>query len=307
MAKTQIMVVEDESIVAEDIKRSLQNMGYEVPAVLSSGEDAVKKAEELRPDLILMDIVLRNKMNGIDAASHIRSILNIPIVYLTAYADEKTLERAKITEPFGYIIKPFEDRELHSIIEIALHKHGIERKLQESQQWLATVLRSIGDAVITTDGEGRVIYVNPVAEAVTGWRLGEAKGKALETVFKIISEETEEEAESPVNKVLKAGVIVGLANHTLLITRDGTRVAIDDSGAPIKDEKGNILGVVLVFRDIRERRSIEKDLARRVEELESFYHMAIGRELKMKDLKEEIEALKTELSQYKLNAAQGPH
>ncbi|HDK41574.1 MAG TPA: GGDEF domain-containing response regulator, partial [Nitrospirae bacterium] len=217
MAKTQIMVVEDESIVAEDIKRSLQNMGYEVPAVLSSGEDAVKKAEELRPDLILMDIVLRNKMNGIDAASHIRSILNIPIVYLTAYADEKTLERAKITEPFGYIIKPFEDRELHSIIEIALHKHGIERKLQESQQWLATVLRSIGDAVITTDGEGRVIYVNPVAEAVTGWRLGEAKGKALETVFKIISEETEEEAESPVNKVLKAGVIVGLANHTLLI------------------------------------------------------------------------------------------
>ncbi len=136
MKKKQILVVEDERIVAEDIKMRLEKLGYAVPGIAFSGEEAVKKAENMQPDLVLMDIVLEKKMSGIEAASIISSRFNIPIVYLTAYADNKTLERAKITEPFGYIIKPFEDRELHSIIEIALYKHTMERKLKKAQQEL---------------------------------------------------------------------------------------------------------------------------------------------------------------------------
>ena len=117
-----------------------------------------------------MDIVLKGETNGIDAAGQIRSRLDIPVVYLTAYADEKTVERAKLTEPFGYIIKPFNDKELHTIIEMALYKHKIEKKLKEREEWLSTILESIGDAVIATDAKGCVTLMNPVAESLTGWK-----------------------------------------------------------------------------------------------------------------------------------------
>ena len=125
MKRKQILVVEDERIVATDIKMSVQRLGYAVCGIAFSGEEAIKKAEEMHPDLVLMDIVLEGDIDGIEAASAIRTRFDIPIVYLTAYADEETLERAKITEPFGYIIKPFEDRELNSILEIALYKHTL--------------------------------------------------------------------------------------------------------------------------------------------------------------------------------------
>ncbi len=128
MAKSKIMIVEDEWITADDIKTSLQSLGYTVSSVASSGKEAIQKAEEDRPDLVLMDIVLKGQMDGIEAANQIRSSFNIPIVYLTAYADEKVLERAKITEPFGYIVKPFINEDLKIAIEIALYKHKAEKK-----------------------------------------------------------------------------------------------------------------------------------------------------------------------------------
>lgn len=155
MKKKNIMVVEDERIVADDIKMSLQRLGYIVPAVAFTGEDAIKKAKETRPDLVLMDIVLQGEMDGIEATAVIQSRYNIPIVYLTAYADEKTLERAKITEPFGYILKPFEDRDLHTTIEMALHKHKIERMLKEKDKRLREILeetvRALASAVEKRD------------------------------------------------------------------------------------------------------------------------------------------------------------
>ena len=129
----KIVVVEDESIVAKDIKKRLQNLGYTVSAVVSSGEEALQEAKE-NPDIYLMDIVLKGDMDGITAAERIRTEYSIPIIYVTAYADEKTLGRAKITEPYGYILKPFEDRELHTAIEMALYKHEMEKKVKESQQ-----------------------------------------------------------------------------------------------------------------------------------------------------------------------------
>jgi len=147
MAKARIMIVEDEMIVAGDIKRTLQDKEYEVSSVVSSGEEAIKKAEADNPDLVLMDIVLKGEMNGIDAAREIRERFGIPVVYLTAYADEKTLTRAKITEPFGYIIKPFHGKELHSNIEMALYKHKTERKLKESYARLKRTMEGIIDAM----------------------------------------------------------------------------------------------------------------------------------------------------------------
>ena len=118
MKTRQILVVEDERIVADDIKMSLQRLGYVVSGMASSGEEAVKKAEETHPDLVLMDIVLEGETDGVEAASVIRFRFDIPVVYLTAYSDKKTLERAKVTEPFGYILKPFEDREVYTCLKV---------------------------------------------------------------------------------------------------------------------------------------------------------------------------------------------
>ena len=132
MPEIHVLVVEDESIVALDIQNMLGSLGYEVPVVVSSGEAAIEKAAETHPDLVLMDIRLKGDMDGIEAAEQIRGRFNIPVVYLTAYADDETLQRAKITEPYGYILKPFGERELHTAIEIALHKHKLERELQGS-------------------------------------------------------------------------------------------------------------------------------------------------------------------------------
>jgi len=273
--KARIMVVEDESIVAEDIKASLENMGYTVPAVCSTGAEAIRKADELRPDLVLMDIMLREKMNGITAAGQIRSLFNVPVIYLTAYVDDNTLERAKLTEPFGYITKPFEDRELKGAIEIALYKSRMERKLKESREWFLVTLRSIGDAVIATDTESRVIFMNPVAEELTGWKEGEAMGRwYVEEVFNIVNEATEEKVESPAKRVLREGKIAGLANHTVLIARDGKKIYIDDSGAPIRGEDGSITGVVMVFRDISERKRTQNELAESEERYNNLFENA---------------------------------
>lgn len=126
MANEKILVVEDERIVAKDIVKSLQRLGYKVVASVASGEEALQKVAETQPDLVLMDIMLKGKMDGIETTEEIHKIFDIPVIYLTAYADEKTLERAKITEPFGYIIKPFDERDLHTTIEIAIRRHLAE-------------------------------------------------------------------------------------------------------------------------------------------------------------------------------------
>jgi signal transduction histidine kinase len=131
MDRVNILVVEDERVVALDIKGILESRGYIVPAIASSGKEAIQLASEEHPDLILMDIRLKGEMDGVQAAEEIRTRLDIPVIYLTAYADEATLQRAKITEPFGYLLKPFEERELCSTIEMACYKHQMERKLRQ--------------------------------------------------------------------------------------------------------------------------------------------------------------------------------
>jgi PAS domain S-box-containing protein len=257
MSRNTILVVEDERIVAEDIRSSLNRLGYKVSGIASTADEAIRKAGEMIPDLVLMDIMLQGNLDGVDAAAHIRSYFNIPIVYLTAYADNATLQRAKQTEPYGYLLKPIEVRELHSAIETALYKHGMEKKLKESERWLATTLRSIGDAVIATDAKGRIRYMNPVSEALTGWKQAEAQGRDLTDVFRILHEETRRPAENPAARAVREGIVIGLLDHTWLVSRDGNEIPIDDSAAPIRDDHGTIVGSVLVFRDISERRRAE--------------------------------------------------
>src|SRR5512136_2513299 len=163
-SKIRILVVEDELIIAKGIEKRLIALGYSVIDIVPTGEEAVETALNEMPDLVLMDVCLQGRMDGVMAAEKIRSKADIPVIYLTAYADSDTLARAKITEPFGYIVKPFQDITLKSAIEMALYKHMMESRLRHSEQWLATILRSVGDAVIATDSRGAVSFMNPVAE-----------------------------------------------------------------------------------------------------------------------------------------------
>ncbi len=275
MADAKILVVEDENIVAKDIENSLKSLGYAVSAVVSSGEEAVKSAEDTHPDLVLMDIVLKGEMDGVQAAEQIHDQFNIPVVYLTAYADEKTIQRATTTEPFGYIVKPFERRELQSSIKVALCRNKTESKLRKSEESLATILKSIGGAVITTDIKGLVTFMNPVAEALAGWKQEDALGKTLTEVFSIISEKTRTFVENPATKAVREGVVVDLEHRTLLIAKDGTETPILNAAAPLRDDKGNITGAVLVFQDVTEHKKAEEALIRS-EKLKALEEMAAG-------------------------------
>jgi two-component system cell cycle sensor histidine kinase/response regulator CckA len=261
MGQARILVVEDDSIIALELEDRLQILGYDVCAKSSSGEDAVKKANELRPDLILMDILLAGAMDGIEAAAEIRVRFDIPVVFLTAYADRDTLQRAKVTEPYGYIIKPFQERELHTAIEIALYKHQMEAKLKESERWLAATLRSISDAVVASGPTGQVAFMNPEAESLTGWESGDALDKDVGEVFRAIRELGRATIQDPVATALHNGRGAALA-ECLLITRRGTEIPIEGNTALIRDDNGSVRGVVLVFRDISERRGQEEETAR---------------------------------------------
>ncbi|MHC1728674.1 MAG: ATP-binding protein [Syntrophobacteraceae bacterium] len=268
MAGSKILIVEDEGIEALDIQRRLINLGYPSPEVAYSGEEAIRMVEETCPDLVLMDIMLHGGIDGITAAEKIHDRYDIPVVYLTAYADDDTLRRAKITEPFGYLVKPFKERELHVTIDVALYKHKMEKKLRESEKWLATTLNSIGDAVVATDENCRITFMNPIAEVLMGWKLEETVNTELSKVFNIVNKETRQRVENPVERVLLEGATVGLANHTVLINRKGIEIPIDDSAAPIIDHKDNIIGVVLVFRDVTERENALAEICRCRDDLE---------------------------------------
>jgi diguanylate cyclase (GGDEF)-like protein/PAS domain S-box-containing protein len=269
-----IMIVEDEKIVARDLKSSLEGLGYLVPAIVDSGELAIQQAMDLKPDLILMDICLRGKVDGVKAAEIIVENLDIPIVYLTAHSDDTSLARAVITRPLGYLIKPFEERELRAAIEVALCQHKLGHGLKKNVQWFSTVVNSIGDGVMTTDVNGCITLLNPVAEEITGWSLQDCVGKPAAEVLNIIHETTRQVVPSPIQHALELGKIVVIPPSTLLIRKDGTEIPIEDSVSPItlqqektlvregKQRRDNIAGTVVIFRDVTQQRSTAKKLHR---------------------------------------------
>lgn len=257
MVKAKILVVEDERVVALSIQNRLEALGYSVTANVISAEAAIAGIPENPPDLVLMDIRLKGKIDGIEAAAQMRQQFQLPVIYLTAYNDEETLERAKLTEPYGYLLKPFESKDLSTTIEVALYKHKMEQQLREREQWLATTLKSIGDAVITTDPQQAITFMNPVAEALTKWTQQDALGQDLNQIFPTIHEMTRAAIPNPVTVSLQTGKTVTIENHTLLINKEGEEIPIDDSAAPIKNDSEQILGAVLVFHDVIEQRQIQ--------------------------------------------------
>lgn len=278
MQPLDILVVEDEAIVAMDLESRLSRLGYRVIGIASNGEEAIRRTSEAQPHLVLMDIRLSGDMDGIEAGRLLRMQYGVPVVYLTAYSDDATLARAKLTEPAGYLLKPFEERGLRAAIEIAVYKHETEQKLRCMERWLATTLSSIGDGVIACDLQGIMTFINPVGEHLTGWSQADAVGRPIDEVLQLIAEATHTPIEHPVGQVLRQGVVLGLSSGSLLVTRDGRTIPVDDSAAPIRADDGQITGVVVVFRDVSFRQRTEKEWRESEEKLRQTQKLeAIGR------------------------------
>jgi len=253
-SRKKILVVEDEGLIADDIRRRLERLGYSVPATASSGEEAIQLARSQCFDLVLMDIRLKGQMDGIAAAQQLRNDLRSPVVYLTAHADQDTVNRATITEPFGYILKPIADGNLRSTVQIALYKHEMERRLRTSEAWLSTTLRSIGDGIVATDANGDIVFMNAVAERLTGWTASDASARALMEVLSLRDELSYEPARNPVFDLAPEE-----SRAYTLVSRNGAGVPVEAECFENCDAL-ELLGAIVVLRDIRARREWEGQL-----------------------------------------------
>jgi PAS domain S-box-containing protein len=242
LSKAKILVVEDERITAEDIKAGLLFEGYNVLEICSKGEDAVQKSRELKPDIVLMDIKLEGKMDGIDAAAEIRRLYDIPVIYLTAYTDEKTIERAKKTEPSGFLVKgqgiinkPFEERELHAAIEITLHRDKLEK---QHDQLFSTMMKNVSEAVISINSSNKIIFMNAAAEGLIGFKMKEILNKDLADFFL--------ELKPDINKETSLKNAIRSENDPI-IHISGSEIKLEGIVTPLKDLNNEISGHVIIF------------------------------------------------------------
>ncbi len=262
MFARKILVVEDEKILASNIRKSLQKLGYSVSEITKSGEEAIKKVAETHPHLVLIDICLAGEIDGVHIGDIIQNHFHVPVIYLTDYSEYKTLEKNQLSEPFSYIVKPFIESDLHFVVEMALYKHQSKKILYEEKQRLAAIINSMGSAVIVTYANGCIQMMNPRAELITGWRQSEAFGKDLVEVVNLVDKDVGETIDNLAINVIESGKALNLPENCTLITKDGKEIAIGDNVAPLRDQKGNITGAVLVFQDITKRKQTEAELIR---------------------------------------------
>jgi PAS domain S-box-containing protein len=259
MSASRILIAEDEALVAADLARCLAEMGYAIAGIVDTGEAAVAQTLALKPDLVLMDIRLKGQLDGIEAAGQIRTAYRPPppVVFLTAYADEETLARAGYSDPFAYVVKPFDIRALRAAVQTAFYRHNAEVRLRKLERRLATTLRSLGNAVIATDKDGLVNYINPMGEALTGWTLFEAMGQPLAHVFRVVRARDRQPIPDPAQRAVEEGRMNDLNHDTLLLRRDGRETPIEENTSPIRDDEGRITGAVLIIREATARREPE--------------------------------------------------
>ena len=262
MSTAKIFIVEDEAIVAESLNDQLEGLGYIVTGNAPSGEEALRNIKNNLPNLVLMDIMLEGEMDGVETAQQIRELYGIPVIFLSAYSDSETLGRAKLTEPFGYLIKPYKERELHTTLEITLYKHRMEKRVREHERWLDTLLRSIGDGVITVGIDGLLTSMSPVAETLTGLSEAELINKDLLGILQIEESGIYPIMPDLIDQALDGETVSCLVDdEPILVNANGKRIVIDFSAAPIRNEQDEIIDAVLTMRDISARKQAEIELS----------------------------------------------
>jgi len=270
----RILIVEDQGIVATDIERCLKDSGFEVTAIATSMEDAIREASRSRPDLVLMDIRIQGEADGIDAADDLRRHFGLPIVYLTAHDDRDTMARAKRTEPMAFLIKPFKPAELTNTVEIALNRSRVEQEVRERERSFLSAIDAIGDAVLTTDSQGRVRFMNRAAEELTGWRQELALGCQATDVVHVVNEP--EAGAERFCALLKLDGAPGsdsnapgsdYNNEYRVLARDGVDHWLTIRATSIAGAEGGYLRVV-VLQDVTRRKQSEEALRRQADLLE---------------------------------------
>jgi PAS domain S-box-containing protein len=246
MLKARILVVEDERLVALALEQCLKAIGHEVVALATTSQEAVRKAVELEPDLVLMDIRLKGEVDGIEAAVRIHDSFGTPIVYLTAYSDDNTLERARAAQPYGYVLKPFEEKSLKSSVAMALYTASVNARELRTRERLSRILADLAEGVIVADVKGNISYLNPRASQLLGWEAAAAAGKFFGQVFRLVDRGTGATATLPVSRVLLEGEGVSLPD-SLLDTEGGGKLEVDVNLSPTRSAGGNIEGLVLTF------------------------------------------------------------
>jgi PAS domain S-box-containing protein len=268
MSSRRILIVEDEAIIAADIARRVADLGYEVAGVCATGEDACRQTAVLQPDLVLMDIVLRGEISGIEAARRIHERQGIPVVYLTSHADNATVDAACATSPNAYLLKPLDVRELRVTLQLVFDRRAADDRLRRVEHWFASTLQSIADAIITTGTDGRVTFLNRQAEEITGWTADDAVQRPLTEVFSVVDHASGAGLPDPTRQAIDHGATIALGPRLALTPRRGGRVFVDTSVAPIRDFHGTIVGSVLVFRDTTRAMLGELEIVQLKERLE---------------------------------------
>ena len=255
MAKAEILVVEDEALVAEDLEMVVTDLGYEVVGRAASADEAVKKAVKLEPDLILMDIVLKGQKTGIDASYEIKAKMDIPILFLTAYTNIELIDKAKSTEPYAYLVKPFRGKQLLAAIEMALYKSQIEKRLKASEGKLNAMLQSIGDHMSMMDKDLNILWANETAKKIFG---NDITGRKCYEVY----HHRKEPCEPYPCLTLKAFQDGKIHEHdTQVIAKDGELMYFHcTANVALRDEKGAPIGVIEISSDITERKRAEENL-----------------------------------------------
>ena len=268
-----ILIVEDESIVAMEIAERLVKMGYAVCGTADNGQEAISLVEQHRPDLVLMDIVIKGRLDGIDTAAHLARRYQTPVIFLTAFGDGATIDRAIQTAPYGYLTKPYQATQLRAAIEVALYKCALEQRLRDSEQWFASTLRCVADGVIATDVDGRICFMNASAEKDLGWKLEAVRGHDVEEIL-VLQDVHGTRVVPPVVQVLRDKTMGGISFGNFLFTREGRALPVDSSAAPIRNDRDEVIGAVVAFRDISERIAAEDALKHSEERFRTAFDFA---------------------------------
>lgn len=284
---TKILVVEDEVIIAMSLQRRLASMGYDVVGICHNAEEGIKMARKYRPDLILMDIMMPGKLDGITGAQTIKAELDIPVIFLTAFAEDQVIDKAKQIEPHGYLVKPIQDRELKAVVEIAIYKQKMEQRLKASEQQYRSTINAMGDAIHVVGRDMKIIITNPT---LLQWheRLGldtNAVGRSLSELYPFLSDNVLKEYDT----VFSTGKVL-VTEETTTIKKEV--VVTEVRKIPIM-ENDKVERIITIIRDITQRKKAEKELKKAHAELERrVQERTRDLEIKTKSLEELNTAMK---------------